>query len=138
MGDGSRRLYWVLLIFGLLGYLWLAWSILRIESEQELATVCLFKSVYGFPCPACGTTRSILHLYAGDFLGSLVINPLGLLAMAALLIVPFWALWDLIMGKRGLFRFYREAEVWIRKPLLGIPFILLVLVNWIWGIAKGL
>jgi hypothetical protein len=138
MSPGPRQLYWGLLIIGFFGYLWLGWSVISMESEKEVPLGCLFKFVYGFPCPSCGTTRSILQFVSGDIFGSLTTNPLGLISMVALLVVPFWAILDVTLGKRGLIRFYRAAEIWIRTPLVGIPIILLVLVNWIWNIAKEL
>ena len=31
------------------------------------APACVFKSVTGFPCPACGSTRAVAHLAQGRF-----------------------------------------------------------------------
>ncbi|MBM3918322.1 MAG: DUF2752 domain-containing protein [Sphingomonadales bacterium] len=138
MKSGKRQVYVVLLLVGFAGYLWLGWSLSGTGSISEGQGVCLFKSISGYPCPACGTTRSMVHLFSGDFTGSLRINPLGIISLIMLLVVPLWALCDVLSGQRGIFCLYRSAELWIRKPGMAIPFLLILLANWIWGISKGL
>jgi hypothetical protein len=42
-------------------------SIGHIETDQS---ICPFKMLTGFPCPGCGITKSLVFLYAGDFIKS--------------------------------------------------------------------
>ena len=55
---------------------------------------CAFKAFTGIPCPACGTTRSLMHLAHGDLQGSLLLNPaFAFVTVLALL----WLLYDAIV-----------------------------------------
>jgi len=54
-----------------------------------------------------------------------------------MLTVPFWLLYDVAVGKDGLFRAYKYAEKILRTKW-SIPFIFLLILNWIWSISKGL
>jgi hypothetical protein len=51
---------------------------------------CLFRSMFGFPCPGCGMTRSMMALWRGDLALSLRYHPLGPLALAAIGGVAAW------------------------------------------------
>lgn len=52
-----------------------------------LNTTCLLKFLFGVPCPACGTTRSLLALLRLDFDSYIHYNPLGILLAAAVLVI---------------------------------------------------
>jgi hypothetical protein len=54
-----------------------------------------------------------------------------------MLTVPFWLLYDVSLGKDGLFRAYKYAEKILRTKW-SIPLIFLLVLNWIWIINKGL
>jgi hypothetical protein len=66
------------------------------------------------------------------------LNPFGYLIAFILLAAPLWILVDLCRRSQTLFDFYQKAEKFLRRPAVAIPLILLVLVNWIWNITKGL
>ncbi len=100
--------------------------------------VCMIKHVTDIPCPSCGSTRSVISLAKGDIQQSLNINPLGLVIALIMLVAPIWVIIDLIWVKETLFTFYKRVEYELRRPILAIPLIMLVLVNWIWNITKGL
>ncbi len=61
------------------------------------APACLFRAWTGLPCMACGGTRCLRHLLAGDVAGALVWNPLvfawigaaALFGVYALVVVAF-------------------------------------------------
>jgi hypothetical protein len=38
---------------------------------------CLFRALYGIPCPGCGLTRSLLALWHGDLRAAVLYHPLG-------------------------------------------------------------
>ena len=95
---------------------------------------CIFKWVTGVPCPGCGTVRSLRLLLHGDVMGSLMVNPLGvllsLLAVAALVLVIRDALRDDDLLYRLM---HRRWPVWALAVV-----VLLTLANWVWNIQKGL
>ena len=39
--------------------------------------ICLFKHLFGYPCPSCGLTRSVFSFFHGDISGAFSFNPLG-------------------------------------------------------------
>lgn len=49
----------------------------------SLAPDCVFQGLTGLPCPACGSTRSFVHLSQGDVLSAFSMNPLTTLGMIA-------------------------------------------------------
>jgi len=128
----------LLLALGLLAaYVWLYFS----YTHQPLATetsVCIIKHASGYPCPACGSTRSLLELMQGNIGQSALINPIGFLLFFILLFAPFWIAYDVISRQQSMTIFYQKSERIIRQKAIGIPLISLVLANWIWNIYKGL
>lgn len=137
--NSNKKIYWILGLLTLGSYGWIGYHLLHTESHQAASTICLFKSVTGIPCPSCGITRSVLLLLQGDIMQALLINPLGILAMALLLIIPIWILLDLVRNKTSMLFVYTQSEELIRKQkLIYIPLITLIAINWIWNITKGL
>jgi len=53
-------------------------------------------------------------------------------------VAPPWIFYDLVTRKDTFQKYYISIEVFIRKPKIAITFSLLVLINWIWNISKGL
>ena len=51
--------------------------------------ICPFRLLFGIPCPACGTTRSICAITEGRFADAIALNPLGYLVITFAI---FWAL----------------------------------------------
>ncbi len=134
-----NKLYTILALTLAAGYVWLLIGFHANYFEKENpAEVCLIKHTTNVPCPSCGSSRSVVTLMHGDFLGSLYLNPFGLVIALIMAITPFWLAFDLITGKSTLLHFYHRTEKWLRKPALAIPLIALVLMNWIWNITKGL
>jgi hypothetical protein len=82
---------------------------------------CLFRRVTGFPCPTCGSTRSVLALVRGDWATSLRSSPL-LWAVGATL-----AGWGLLRWRRGPLPIPERIRPW----LLGVGLAALA-INWIW------
>lgn len=116
------------------GMLWL-----YIDHSLSGATLCLFKSATGLPCPSCGTTRSLLLLLQGDLQGALFVNPLGIAAAIALAAVPVWILIDLLRSTDSFYRVYCAAEAILRSNRFAAACALAAVAgNWIWNISKGL
>ena len=132
----KRSLYFLTLSLSLAGYSWLGWNVIE---HSKTPTLCLVKHVTGIPCPSCGTTTAMIEFIHGNFLSSLLINPFGLLMMAVLIIFPGWIIADLLRNSDSFFRFYRRFEmIFQQRRWISIPAVLLVVVNWIWNISKGL
>src|SRR4051812_30914080 len=110
----TRNRLYLLLAFGVLaGYGWIVWfSFKRIHSHTF--SPCLFKNATGIACPSCGSTRSVLLISQGDFTGALLLNPLGIIMAAIMLIAPFWLLYDVSLKKDTLYNSYQKAENTIR------------------------
>jgi Protein of unknown function (DUF2752) len=50
---------------------------------------CPLRALTGVPCPFCGTTTSFKELVQLDLPGSLLANPVGILAIAAIISIVF-------------------------------------------------
>lgn len=133
-----NKLYLILLIACLAGYIWLYFSLTKNITESKSFEVCLIKYVTNIPCPSCGSSRSIISLTKGDFIGALNFNPIGYLVAIIMLIAPIWIIADTIKRTNTLFDFYLKTETYLKKPKIAITLILLVIINWIWNITKGL
>lgn len=129
------RLY-LLLTLGLLGgYAYIVFSYYQQGSHS---TACFFKSVTGIPCPACGNTRSVLAFLRGNLYSALFINPLGIIMALLMIALPVWIVYDTVAKKETLYYFYKKAEKTIALKPVVIIFVLLIVMNWIWNIKKGL
>jgi hypothetical protein len=115
-----------------------AWLFLD-HSLSGSATLCLFKSATGLPCPSCGTTRSLAVLLQGDLFQALSINPLGIAAAIGLIVVPLWIVVDLLRSQDSFYRAFRSIENFLRSNRIAAAAgIIIVAGNWLWNIAKGL
>jgi hypothetical protein len=130
-----NKLYAILLIACFFGFIYLFYDIKY--SENTHFGVCIIKSVTGFPCPSCGTTRAVQLLLQGKMFESLAMNPFGILVTLIMTIVPFWILFDIVFKKESFYIAYKKMEKTIRIQWLAAILILLVLLNWIWNIYKG-
>lgn len=133
-----NKLYLALLFACFVSYCWVFYSIKSSNLGNEAAGVCFVKNVTGVPCPSCGSTRSLIMLLNGSPKEALILNPLGYLAAWAMFFIPCWILFDVIMGKETLVNVYKWVVRFLKKPPIAIGFGLLVAINWIWNISKGL
>jgi hypothetical protein len=138
MFSGKNGVYLFVSAACLAGYTWLFVNLYHASASQKLPGVCLVKNITGIPCPACGSTRSVMSLLHGDFYTALYYNPLGFLVVALMIVCPIWILNDVITKRNSFYTFYRLAEAKLKKPYIAIPAILLVIANWTWNIIKGL
>jgi cell division protein FtsW (lipid II flippase) len=97
----------------------------------------MIKRITNIPCPSCGSTRSVSALLHGDFVGAIYWNPLGLVVLAIMIVLPIWLAVDLISKKDSLLQSYKSTEKILRKKTVAIPLIILVIINWIWNIYKN-
>ncbi len=120
------------------GYIWLLINFNKVVVHSGEPGICLFKRITTIPCPSCGSTRSVLSILNGDFATAILWNPFGLIIMGILIISPFWLIYDVLLKRDTLFRAYNHTEIILRRNFVAIPLILLVILNWIWNIYKGL
>ena len=64
-------------------------------------------------------------------------NPLGIVLLTLLVVTPIWIFRDLLRNQSTLFIFYIKSEHFIRRKWVASSAILIVLINWIWNIYKG-
>jgi len=133
-----KKLYQFLLIACFAGYSWLLYSLFNQQADSSTIEVCLIKRATNVPCPSCGTTRSVLSLINGDPLQSLYTNPFGILIAGFMLIIPIWILIDYVKNEKTLLNYYTRTINLLNKLFIAIPMMILVLLNWIWNITKGL
>ena len=135
----KSRLYTLILVACLIGYTWLGYVLTQSDSAStsEL-NVCMIKNVLHIPCPACGSTRSVIALWNGNLTDSIFINPFGLIISFILLVAPLWIIFDILRKKETFYHLYRKSEIVLRNKKYSIPLIVLVIGNWIWNIYKHL
>lgn len=140
MNLNPNRLYGILSVACGAGYGWLYYSAISPHTTSSFHSleVCLFKTATGIPCPSCGSTRAVLALMAGNVHEALLLNPFGFVIALVMLLAPVWICYDLASKETTLFDFYCCLETWVRKPAIAFPLVLLVIINWIWNISKGL
>lgn len=134
-----NKLYSLLSLLISAGYIWLFFNYVTANSVgNSKRSFCLFKHVTNVPCPSCGSTRSVLFLLKGDFIGSLNLNPLGVIVLLIMIITPLWIISDYLLKKQSLYFFYKKIEEILSKKRVAIPAVMVILLNWIWNIYKGL
>ncbi len=97
----------------------------------------MIKFIINLPCPSCGTTRSIIALLKGEFIQAFKLNPFGYAVTGIIFIIPVWIVSDVIKKRATFFSFYRRIEDVIQKPGGLISIALVVIINWIWNVFKG-
>ncbi len=127
-----KQKYLTILFFIVLGYIYLILK--ELPDPNNHFTVCLFKNITKYPCPACGTTRGMVYIINGYFLKAILMNPLSYLTIMGTIVVYIWILRDLITKKESLFPFIKQkAPAWFI-----VLVILLTIANGIWNVYKGL
>ncbi len=99
---------------------------------------CLIKNVTNFPCPTCGTSRAIVYLFHGNFIQSILTNPLGIISLMLILISVSIVIYDLLFQRNTLVILFKKAETLLVKKYIYLPLIFLLIVNWIWNNYKNL
>lgn len=108
------------------------------QSHNVGLTVCTLKTVTGYPCPSCGATRSASALIAGRWQEGLYTNPLGGVVLVWLIITTLWLLYDALVWHNTLQQAYKRAARILQKRYVWIPLAVLIALNWVWNIQKGL
>ena len=103
-----------------------------------LSIPCIFHTITGDPCPACGTRRALLSLLKGDIYTSVLINPYGLLLALLVIFYTTGLTCDFIRKSRQFRDWLKRSEQLLANKYILMLIILLMLLNWIWNIHKGL
>jgi hypothetical protein len=138
MATQLNKLYLILFIACLSGYIWIYFNLSSNIIENKTAIVCPIKHFIGLPCPSCGSTRSVISLLKGNFAEAFYINPIGYLIATIMVVLPLWIFSDVLLRQNSLQHFYMKLERRIVKPMFAIPLILLLIMNWFWNISKSL
>ena len=93
--------------------------------------VCPINSVTGIPCPSCGTSRTILQILEPDLIQSSLFNPLGIIVLTAVVVLPIWTLRDLIRGERSMYLTAGTGEQLLQSNRI-LRYALLALIATIW------
>jgi hypothetical protein len=138
MMSDQKKFYYFTTSFLIIGFGWVAWNLFYFQQSNPELAICVIKNTVGLPCPSCGTTRSVLHLVHGDFSTALLMNPFGIFAFFGLVVLPFWILYDYWNAKKTLWIYYLQFNNSFSNKRFSYLVIVLVLLNWIWNIQKGL
>lgn len=139
MPISRKKLYFILIIACLAGYVWLYFNLTEnLTANTNEIGVCLIKHVTNIPCPSCGSTRSVLSLFHGNFKQAIYWNPLGILLVLIMIIVPIWIIFDYFAKKETLLKAYLKTETFLKNKKIALPLIMMMMINWIWNIIKGL
>jgi hypothetical protein len=98
---------------------------------------CLFHSVTGYPCPACGTRRALFALLNGNIYESILINPYGLLLLLLATSYIIGTVSDLIRKRQQFRNWLKQTEQYLANKYILTILIALTILNWIWNINKG-
>lgn len=134
------KIYWIAILICLLGFLILIQEIYNQKSNAKNANIgfCIIKSTTNIPCPSCGSTRSAVQLLNGNIINAIKLNPFGLLIAGFLFFIPFFILYDIIFRKKILEKIYYKSEQVLKNKKIFIGLIVVIIINWIWNIKKGL
>ncbi len=104
-----------------------------LQKQNVLDSMCMFKNIFGIPCPSCGMTRSCLALAKFNISDAIYYNPFSLLLMGVTIFVIFNEASQLMFHRKISYR-WLDTYKWIYLPIL----ILFMMLNWFWSITKGI
>lgn len=133
-----RKTYRITLFLILAGYIWIYFNYTNRLADKGQFTVCLFKNITGIPCPSCGITRSIISLMHLDLNNAFHWNPLGFLALVAMIVFPVWIMTDMFFRKNSLFAAYKRMERFFQQRWVAISSAFIILLIWLNNINNKL
>lgn len=97
---------------------------------------CMFRTLFGLPCPGCGLTRSIIALWHGEPTLSFRYHPLGIPTMLGLACVAAWSLAFALMPVSR--PWLRRIAQWPKKPWVGWAVAGLLMIVWFVRLADAI
>lgn len=82
------------------GPLLLVFLLFFLALTEVLGSSCFFASVFGIPCPGCGSSRALLLLLQGQFSQAIHMHPLILVSLALLIALPLYFFWAWLAKKK--------------------------------------
>lgn len=135
MRNPRSRLY---ITTGIVCFIGIIWLLLDYYASANI-TLCPVKLVTGYPCPSCGTTRSISALFNGQVKDAFMINPLGIVSSIIIMAVLVLMLLDLVTKRDYYYKVYNQVEKFLQQhKAFSAILVILVILNWVWNISKGL
>lgn len=133
----KNTLYITTLLICFFGYGWLFLlrSIPIIEPQYDF-TVCVFKRITSLPCLTCGTSRSANHFFNGALSVSLLLNPLGAIVAAFMIVAPVWIVYDYSTKKQSFYTAFKKGSIACNNKKYVVSFFVLLIINWFWNIYK--
>lgn len=138
--DASTRMVWLgiwascAIVLGIA--VWLHPDPRGIGTHEQLfrgGMPCSFVLTSGLPCPTCGMTTSFSHMMHLQPLAAFKVQPAGAIFCLATIVVFFYAIYVVFVGRMVLVNWYRIGPV---RFMLAIGFILLA--GWGYKLADGL
>ena len=122
--EVDHEALWLGVSLAALAVAWL-WVRLGLESPA-----CPFHELTGWPCPGCGATRCVRHVFRGEFAAAFLVNPLMFATLAAITLFDLHA--AIVLALR-LPRWRPDrVPAWFRAGCAG-----LLLANWLWLLRTG-
>jgi len=134
----KNKLYSLIITACLMGYIWLFLNLNSPRVGQDEWTICPLKLTTSIPCPSCGTTRSVMSIYDGQFLKALFWNPFGFLVAICMIVCPIWVIIDWWHRNDSFFRAYHLFENRLKGSKYTYLLISIILINWCWNLIKDL
>ncbi|MDE5740224.1 MAG: DUF2752 domain-containing protein [Bacteroidaceae bacterium] len=74
---------------------------------------CPINYFFEVKCPGCGVTRAVHAILLGDFYGSMILNPLGIIIICTFIFSSLVFFLDLIFKKQWLYHIYIRTLIFI-------------------------
>ena len=123
----TKRVFVTLVLTAVILWIWAGDAVLA-------QPFCIFRRLTGVPCWGCGTVSVMQLLMHGKVIDALMLNPLSV--VACFMVVAGMVIWWV-----DYFRHTHVLSSLSRKklhPLIIVALVVIVLLNWIWNIQKGL
>lgn len=125
--------YTILIVVCFISYSWIILNVINYKKSTFSLSICTLKNITGVPCASCGTTRSILYFFKGDFLNAIFYNPLGVLVSLILLAIPPYLIYELFTKKNIVYKKYYTTQL---NKKFWLYIILSFGLAWAWNIYK--
>jgi len=93
---------------------------------------CVFKTITGYPCPTCGSTRLVVHLLRLDIISAFRSNPLVFLAGLVFLAWVGYGFYMAVSGRKIQVSLTNREGLVLRLGLAAA-----VVLNWLYLLLSG-